>query len=261
MMRLLLTVLALLLPVPALADLASDAQIVFLGEVHDNPDHHLTQAEWIRALSPKAVVFEMITPETATGSVYDMQTGAEALQQALDWNASGWPDFAIYWPVFQALGPAQVYGAAVPRAKTRAVFTDGAGAVFSPQTVSRFGLDAALPPAQQDAREAMQFAAHCDAMPMEMMPGMVTVQRVRDAQLARVALLALSETGGPVVVITGNGHARKDWGAPAAIARAAPDVRVFALGQSEDGRAPDGAFDQIADAPAAQRPDPCAGFK
>jgi hypothetical protein len=36
-----------------------------------------------------------------------------------------------------------------------------------------------------------------------------------------------------VVIITGNGHARTDWGVPALLAVAAPDVTVFALGQFE----------------------------
>jgi uncharacterized iron-regulated protein len=94
-----------------------------------------------------------------------------------------------------------------------------------------------------------------------MLPDMVDVQRLRDAVLARSALLALGETGGPVVVITGNGHARRDWGVPSYLARMAPDVTVFVLGQSEGGRVPEGGFDLVVDADPVDRDDPCAGFE
>ena len=42
------------------------ADIVILGEVHDNPEHHLTEAEAIVALTPSAIVYEMLTPEKAS---------------------------------------------------------------------------------------------------------------------------------------------------------------------------------------------------
>jgi uncharacterized iron-regulated protein len=62
------------------------------------------------------------------------------------------------------------------------------------------------------------------------------------------------------VVITGNGHARADWGAPAFIAYAAPDVPVFTLAQGEEGREVQGLFDLTLDATAPARGDPCAAF-
>ena len=76
--------------------------------------------------------------------------------------------------------------------------------------------------------------AHCDALPEDMLPGMVAVQRLRDAVLARAVVRAMDDTGGPVAVITGNGHARRDWGMPAMLARAAPDLDVWVLGQTEE---------------------------
>jgi uncharacterized iron-regulated protein len=90
---------------------------------------------------------------------------------------------------------------------------------------------------------------------------MVSVQRLRDAVLADQALEALAVHGAPVVVITGNGHSRADWGAPALVKGAVPSVSVFALGQAEEGQAPIGAFDSVTDAPGVDRGDPCAAFK
>ena len=39
-----------------------------------------------------------------------------------------------------------------------------------------------------------------------------------------------------MAVITGNGHARRDHGMPAYLARVAPDLTVYVLGQTEDVR-------------------------
>jgi uncharacterized iron-regulated protein len=94
-----------------------------------------------------------------------------------------------------------------------------------------------------------------------MLPGMVEVQRLRDAVLARAVVQAVEETGGPVAVITGNGHARRDRGVPAYLGRIAPDLEVFVLGQTEDGAPLEGGFDEVVSAPAVDRPDPCAAFQ
>jgi hypothetical protein len=87
-----------------------------------------------------------------------------------------------------------------------------------PGDAARFGLTEALDPDEQAAREAEQQEAHCNALPEEILPGFVEAQRLRDAALAEAALAALADTGGPVVVVTGNGHARADWGVPALLA-------------------------------------------
>lgn len=44
------------------------------------------------------------------------------------------------------------------------------------------------------------------------------------------------------------------------IAHAAPEIRVFALGQSEEGSAVEGTFNLTLDASAPDRGDPCAAF-
>ena len=41
------------------------AEIVILGEIHDNPAHHQGQARLIGQIAPRAVVFEMLSPAQA----------------------------------------------------------------------------------------------------------------------------------------------------------------------------------------------------
>lgn len=262
-----LLVLAILAALPAAAQPISEtdldrlpaADVVVLGEVHDNPQHHLNQARAVAALHPAAVVWEMLTPAQAAAMPADRRDAA-AVAAALGWAGTGWPDFALYHPIVAAAGAARHYGAGVPRAEAQRAFHEGAAAVFG-AGAGRYGLTAPLPDAEQAAREAEQFDAHCGAMPRAMMGGMVEAQRLRDAALARAALRALAETGGPVAVITGTGHARRDWGVPAALGRAAPGVSVLALGQVEADPGAGAPWDLwLVTAPAA-RPDLCAALR
>ncbi|WP_324753071.1 ChaN family lipoprotein [Roseovarius sp. Pro17] len=247
----------------ALALLASPVgaqDVLVLGEVHDNPAHHAVQAARVAEFAPQALVFEMLTPDQATRVTPELRGDADALAAALDWGGSGWPDFSYYYPIFVAAPQAQVHGAGVPREDTRTVAEQGLGAAFG-EGAKIYGLTAPLTETQQSAREALQASAHCDALPPEMLPMMVDIQRLRDATLARATMQALDQTGGPVAVITGNGHARSDWGMPALLARAAPMIEIYTLGQGEDGAVPDGIFDEVIIAPAPERDDPCKAFE
>ena len=235
------------------------AQILLLGEAHDNPAHHRVQVEIVTRLAPNAVVYEMLTADQAEAIVPSLLQNEADLEAALGWEGSGWPDFSFYYPIFRAAPEAMVFGAEVPRDVAKTSMEQGLVAAFGPEA-ALYGLTESLPENEQAAREALQMSAHCNALPEELLPAMVDTQRLRDARLAQVALDALETSGGPVVVIAGNGHARADWGVPAIIARVRPEVRVMTVGQGEAGTAPSGVFDIVTDALTVEREDPCAVF-
>ncbi|PWE31165.1 hypothetical protein DDZ14_14180 [Maritimibacter sp. 55A14] len=243
----------------ALDDLPG-AQVVILGEFHDNSAHHANQARTLAALKPAAIVFEMLTPDQAARVTEGNRDDPHALAAALDWAASGWPDFAMYHPLFTAAPGARIVGGALPRETVRRAVREDPAKIFGPEA-ARFGLDRPLAADEQAAREAEQMQAHCDALPAGLLPGMVAAQRLRDTALARATLVALEATGGPVAIITGNGHARVDRGIPAALAHAHPGLDVLSIGQLE--AAPDGGevpYDLWLVTDPAERGDPCAGF-
>ena len=244
--------------VSRLAEQMSGADVIVLGEVHDNASHHQLQAQLIQALHPSAVVWEMITQAQAEILTPELLQGSEKTGQALDWGNSGWPDFALYAPVFQAAANVPHYGALVPRTASQAALKAGVASHFG-KDAARFGLDQPLVAAEQTQREADQLANHCNAMPTEMLPMLVDFQRLRDTSLAAAAERAFIQKGSPVVVITGNGHARTDRGLPVYLSRAAPDLVIHSLGQMEAGQI-SGVFDLLANAPAVDRPDPCLAF-
>ncbi len=244
--------------VAQVADVLAGADVIILGEVHDNKRHHQVQAEVVAALQPRAVVWEMITQEQAEALTPQILQNPAETAWVLEWEASGWPDFTLYAPVFKRAARAMQFGALVPRAQSKEALQLGVANHFGAQA-QQFGLDQPLPVAEQATREAEQMANHCNALPDHVLPMLVDVQRLRDASLAAAAKRALEQTGGPVVVITGNGHARLDRGLAVYLQRALPDVVIRALGQMEEG-AIQGQFDVVLSAPTVQRPDPCLGF-
>ena len=244
---------------PDVLDALPQVDVVVLGEVHDNPAHHVNQARAVMALKPSALVFEMLQP-AQVAALPENLSDAAAVAEATEWEARGWPDFAMYHPIFMAAPGARIYAGDVPRAVVRVAITDGAAAAFG-ETADAFGLTVPLAPETQAEEEKAMLAAHCRAMPKEALPGMVEAQRLPDAMLADAALTALRETGGPVVVITGVGHARTDIGVPAMIRMASPAVTVLSVGQMEtvpEGRPPHDLW--IVTDGVKDRGDPCEGF-
>lgn len=260
---------ALLLPGVAgsssVADVVADAKgadVVILGEVHDNPGHHANQAAIVAALQPAALVFEMI-PQLSEDEVNDLrEQGADAptIAGALNWSGNGWPDFSYYAEILAAAPKARVFGAEQSRADVKRAMVEGAAGVFGPDA-STYGLDKPLPTPVQLRREAEQARAHCGKLPPEMLPGMVEAQRLRDAEIADAALWARTISGDrQVVVIAGSGHADRAEAVPALIKHAVPDVKVFTVGQFEAPPDDAGDYDAVLLSPPVPRADPCAGL-
>lgn len=261
------------LPGPsALAVSLAEADVAVLGETHDNAEHHAAQAWLVAAMGASGLAFEMIPPEAEAALARLRGEGAdrETLAAALDWAASGWPDFALYAPILEAAPAAPVAGGAVARETLSQAATGGAAAAAPP--LARFGLQTPLAPEAAEAAAAEQVAAHCDAIPLEAARSMVEAQRLRDAAFAEAASRALDAAGrGPVALIAGRGHARRDRGVPAALAAARPELESLSVAlletdEAEDWRAYayDAAGEPLYDyvwffAPA-EREDPCLAF-
>jgi len=110
----------------------------------------------------------------------------------------------------------------------------------------------------EHARAVVMAEVHAGGLATVLLPGRVKGQRLRDAMLARAVVQALAETGGPVAVITGSGHARKDRGVAAELAQVSPKALVLSIGQLEEDPGPDAPYDLWLVSDPVARPDPCA---
>lgn len=266
------------------------ARFVLLGEVHDNPDHHLLQAMAVRAVpDPLAVVFEHFTAPQQTGidayikalpssdgasdSMPDNALGGDAvggLLAATEWAKSGWPDGRIYRPLFDVVLARRVPIVAgnPPRDRVRTL-ARGSDEALSPADRRTYLLDQPLGARLDDALLTELEASHCNLMPKSALGGMALAQRYRDAHMA-ATLVRARPRNGTAILVAGNGHVRSDRGVPWYLARMAPGAAVISVGHIEVRHTSLTPAEYFADppemtyaifTPRKRRPDPCAEMR
>jgi len=263
-----------------LADQLAGAHYVFLGETHDNRDHHRLQAWVISQIARRgrkpAVVMEMVDSSQAKAlAAYQAKKGHDAagLGAAIGWKASGWPDWSMYQPIAEAAFAAglKLYAANYPRTFIRKVGMKGLG-ILEDDRRKALLLDKRLPEVMEADLRKMIVKSHCNLLPAAATGPMVNVQRLRDAAFADAMLRDGAKTG--AIMITGGEHARTDRGAPWYLARRSKNAPLSSLVMVEvrpenkdvadyEPKSPDGQFaaDYLWFTPMAKRPDPCEGLK
>jgi uncharacterized iron-regulated protein len=247
----------------ALLDLMRNSDYVLLGEHHDNADHHQLRAGLLAALpAPVAVVMEHLPRGAAPPLSRDLRGSALllALQEA-GFDARGWR-WPLHEPLFSAIAAAghQLLGGNLPRDLARRTAREGPGAL---PTELRAAIDAA--PLAAGARAALVedlVRGHCGQLPPERAPNMLLAQRGRDAAMAAALIEARNKrTNGPVLLLAGNGHVRRDHGVAQLLQGLQPKARVLSVGFVEaGGTVSPGIFDLTWTTPAMERADPCAGM-
>ena len=254
-----------------LAARLGDADFAILGEVHDNPAHHERQAWLVARLEPGGLAFEMVPEASEDGIQAFLAQGGKPgeIGPAIGWDRLGWPDWAYYAPVFAAGAGAYIAGGGVPAKSLQAAMQAGAAPAFGPGAAA-YGLDRPLPAPEATAAKAEMIAAHCGKLPESAAGAMVEAQRLRDGNFAHALRRAAAAGGGRAVLITGNGHARKDRGVARYLRAADPGKSVRVLGQIEvqgGGKTFADFVPEIAElydfvwfSEPAERDDPCAAF-
>jgi uncharacterized iron-regulated protein len=211
------------------------ADFLLLGERHDNPDHHLLQAEVLRSLIAlgrrPAVGFEMFGLDDASAIANHLAfapNDAASLGRAVNWNKSGWPDWAMYQPIAEAALQAKlrIVATNLPLATARKISSDGLSAL-EPSIRRELGLDRPLSDAMFATMAADIRNSHCGYASEESVKAMVGVQRARDAQMAQ-SLIAAGDPDGAILV-AGAGHVRNDYGIPVYLTAKAPGKQVISI--------------------------------
>jgi uncharacterized iron-regulated protein len=215
--------------------LLARADFVLLGERHDNPDHHLLQAEVLRSLIAlgrrPAIGFEMFGLDDANAIANHLARApndAAGLGRAVNWNKSGWPDWAMYQPIAEAALQArlQIVATNLSLATARKMSSDGLAAL-EPSVKLELGLDWPLSDAMFATMTTDIRDSHCGYASEESVKAMVGVQRARDAQMAQ-SLIAAGDPDGAILV-AGAGHVRKDYGIPVYLAAKAAGKQVVSI--------------------------------
>lgn len=204
-------------------------RFVLLGEIHDNPDHHILQALAVRHMAggPMTAVFEHFrADQQAVLDAYQAgqpRKGADGGDDQIErlflvtgWAGSGWPDKGIFRPLIEAVlsRNARLVAGNPPRKRVFQVARRGLDALAA-DAQKRLFLDKPLGDAMDETLLGELEASHCGLMPKSAFGNMAVAQRLRDGHMAQVmADAALSANSGAVALLAGNGHVRRDRGVP-----------------------------------------------
>lgn len=221
-----------------LIDRLATADLVLIGEKHDNAAHHEIQAALIDELAGRAdidvVAFEMLdgTDQDAADRLRDGELSLDGFAEAVDWQSSGWPSWDWYRPIFAAASNAgaDIAGANLPNSSIGALYRSGLEALDADWLV-RTGLAAPLADAMRVELEQEIEEAHCGHELGGRASAMVAIQRARDAAMA--SSLVDARRGDIGVLIAGNGHVRRDRGVPSYLERLDPGGAVASIGLIE----------------------------
>ena len=251
------------------------ARFRFVGEVHDDAAQHVLRARLVRSLADlkPAAVMEIFDfghdAAIATAQAAGGDAEAIATAGALDRDAWRWP---LHRPIVEAAIAAHIpiRAANIGRADLMALARSGtAGAWQQRIDATPWG------EAQERAMRETIVEAHCGALPERAVPAIAFAQRVRDAAMAQALVDAARESGG-ALLLAGNGHVRRDVGAPRYLspaelrAGAADFVSVaFVEATADEMHAADFPRSLVAENPGydyiwftapTARPDPCEGI-
>jgi len=251
--------------VDALTQAMMRQPIVLLGEVHDNATQHALRVQALRRLLERgarpAIALEQFDREQqgavdrVRGEPGDTASRVTRLIEVA--GGRGW-QWDLYRP-YLALALEQdlpIVAANLSRPLAMRVAQEGLGAVFDASQRGALGLDA-IPQPVLEAQEREIEQGHCGRVPREALPAMAQAQIARDATLAQ-AIEPYFDRG--VVLLTGNGHARRDIGVVRHLS-AADRARTITIGLLEDDEkaaAEAADFDVALLTPVQPRPDPCA---
>lgn len=260
----------------ALEQAATGADVLLLGEVHDNLDHHAMQARLVRAVTAAGrtpvLAFEMLDTsqqEAVDAALAKSPRDPDAVAKAVGWDRSGWGPFTRYRAIVAAGLEAglPIVAANVPRRVVAGGFEGGMERLPEPvrARIERQGplTDQVL----RGLRHEMQ-ESHCGALPDEALDPMILSQRVRDAAMAE-RLDAAGDRG--AILITGTGHVRTDRGVPTYLDPRPRRVLSVAMVEVRPGKNAPGDYaedfnaqalpaDVVVFTPGADREDPCKEF-
>jgi uncharacterized iron-regulated protein len=196
-----------------LEEAVAAADIVFLGEQHDNADHHRVQArlleDIVAAGRRPAVAFEQLDLEDQpevdhalearqNGHEPTVAARASAVAQAVDWEHSSWPPFDQYRGIFEVALRADLplRAANLSRAAMRGLLSRETATARDarPLCGAAGGEGWRGVPLSDEARAAMAAdieESHCGYADEHMVATMTEAQRRRDDAMASAVVAAL----------------------------------------------------------------------
>jgi uncharacterized iron-regulated protein len=199
-----------------LIDQISSKDLIFIGEVHDNPEHHLIQVQILQALveccSPISIALEFFEkPQQPTLERYRRgELDESEFLNEVDWG----PDYHFYRPLIRM---AKQHGAAVlainaPRNVVGKVARQGLESLGeSERSKIAEEIDLSNEAHRTYVREAYERHPHGDLKEFEYF---YEAQCVWEDTMAETLAEYLKKNGRKLIAFTGNGHIINKFGIP-----------------------------------------------
>ena len=216
--------------------------LIFVGEVHDNPDHHLIQVQILQALvhghGPLAVGMEyfQVPDQTHVDRYLKAETTEEEFLHGVDWVGSWGYDYHLYRPLLLLAKDqgTEVLAINAPKEIVRKIAREGL-AGLSPDERSRLPQDIDLDNESHRAyvRDAYKQRAHHELPNFEYF---YEAQCVWEETMAHNIAAHIKDHKGKVVVFAGNGHIVNKFGIPLRTIRRVPVSMVTIMPHPLDGK-------------------------
>ena len=237
-----------------------DVDMLLLGELHDNVFHHRERGLFIKLLARP--VMTIVSEHLPANSKVEFSGSTLGALELAGFEKKAWD-----WPLPESLfdniraGGHVLIGGNLVKGVSKDLAKNGRSVLSSEMrdAIERATLDAKSGKAlDQDLIDG-----HCGQLPEKYLGPMQLIQRATDTSFALTML-----NNKPAILVAGNGHVRKDYGVPQVINAIAPSIKVISIGFHErpgHEKEPIPSFNSMYDfvwfTEAANRTDPCAGFK
>ncbi len=224
---------------PRLVEQLGSVDVIFVGEVHDNPEHHLIQVQLLQALTgrypPLAVAMEFFdrTRQPALDRFMAGDLDETDFLAAVDWENSWRFPYHLYRPllwVTKEKGSA-LLGINAPNPLVKKVARSGLTSL-SPEERQQVAREIDLK--NKDHREYLETVFEQHTAEMAAHHGLnnfeffYQAQCVWDETMAETIAHYLETHGGKMVVFTGNGHIVNRFGVPERVLRRV-DLRLATI--------------------------------
>ncbi len=207
----------------------SGCDVIFVGESHDNPEHHLIQVQILQALADRA------GDHLAIGMEFFQRWQQEAIDQylqgvisedtfldAVNWKESWGFDYFLYRPLMLLSKERglRVLALNAPSGIVRKVARSGlSGLTVEERDQIAKEIDLTNEAHRAYVREAFEGHEHTDLKQFERF---YEAQSVWEETMAETISRHLTSSGGRMVIFSGNGHIAHKFGIPARTLRRIP---------------------------------------
>ena len=198
-----------------------DADIILLGEIHDNLFQHRARADIISKIQAKE--FTIVSEHLVFGSeiIYSGRLLEDLETIGFNKKAWSWPVHEVLYQRFEELR-LPIFGGNLSQEDINNIYV---GKRFSQSdTLTPIVKRSALDRQSKDKLFNDLVLGHCGVVEEDLLSFMFKVQRLRDASFAYIASKVA-----PAIVIAGNGHVRRDYGVPQILKKMSPNSNVISI--------------------------------